>query len=37
MVTLYRPVNSEELKLVKNSGWKRFPPRLEQQPIFIRF
>jgi len=34
MVTLYRPVNSVELKLVRDSGWKRFPPRLEQQPIF---
>jgi len=34
MITLYRPVNYNELKLVKDSGWKRFPPRLEQQPIF---
>ena len=33
-VTLYRPVNSSELELVASSDWKRFPPRLEQQPIF---
>ena len=33
-VTLYRPVGPEELKLIEQSGWKKFPPRLEQQPIF---
>jgi hypothetical protein len=31
---LYRPVGPEELDLIKQSGWKRFPPRLAQQPIF---
>lgn len=31
---LYRPVGSEELKLVADSGWRRFPPRLPDQPIF---
>jgi hypothetical protein len=33
-VTLYRPVGPEELELIKQSGWKRFPPRLPEQPIF---
>lgn len=32
--TLYRPVNQKELDLIKESGWKRFPPRLPEQPIF---
>lgn len=31
---LYRPVGQKELELVKASGFKRFPPRLEWQPIF---
>jgi hypothetical protein len=31
---LYRPVGPEELELIKQSGWKRFPPRLPEQPIF---
>ena len=33
-ITLYRPVGQKELDLVKASGFKRFPPRLEWQPIF---
>ncbi len=33
-ITLYRPVGSEELALVRESGFRRFPPRLPQQPIF---
>jgi RNA:NAD 2''-phosphotransferase len=32
--TLYRPVGPEELKLIEESGWKSFPPRLPDQPIF---
>jgi hypothetical protein len=32
--TLYRPVGIKELVLISNSDWKRFPPRLEWQPIF---
>jgi hypothetical protein len=32
--TLYRPVGPNELELIKQSGWKRFPPRLPEQPIF---
>lgn len=34
LVTLYRPVGQRELELIKQSGYKRFPPRLEWQPIF---
>jgi hypothetical protein len=33
-VTLYRPVGPEELELIRQSGWRRFPPRLPEQPIF---
>jgi hypothetical protein len=32
--TLFRPVNGKELELIKESGWKKFPPRLPEQPIF---
>jgi hypothetical protein len=34
MTTLYRPVNQNELDLIEQSGWKAFPPRLPEQPIF---
>lgn len=33
-VILYRPVGPAELGLVRASGWRRFPPRLPEQPIF---
>lgn len=33
-VTLYRPVGQKELDLIAESGYRRFPPRLPQQPIF---
>src|SRR5438552_4781211 len=33
-VTLYRPVGQAELDLIRESGWRAFPPRLEWQPIF---
>jgi hypothetical protein len=33
-VTLYRPVGPRELELIEASGWKEFPPRLPEQPIF---
>jgi len=33
-VTLYRPTGLKELELVKQSGFKRWPPRLSFQPIF---
>lgn len=32
--TLYRPVGPAELSLIEASGWKAFPPRLPEQPIF---
>ena len=32
--TLYRPVGPKELKLIEDSGWTAFPPRLPEQPIF---
>ena len=34
-ITLYRPVNQAELDLIKSSGYKKFPPRLPEQPIGI--
>ena len=33
-VTLYRPVGPEELQLLRASGFKRWPARLPEQPIF---
>lgn|SRR5574337_466038 len=33
-VTLYRPVGPKELALIKKSKWKKFPPRLPEQPFF---
>jgi hypothetical protein len=33
-VTLYRPTGPEELALVAQSGYLRWPPRLPEQPIF---
>ena len=31
---LFRPVGPKELKLIEQSGWTKFPPRLPEQPIF---
>jgi hypothetical protein len=31
---LFRPVGPEELELIRQAGWSRFPPRLPEQPIF---
>lgn len=33
-VTMYRPVGPQELTLVETSGWRKWPPRLPEQPIF---
>lgn len=33
-ITLYRPTGPKELELVQASGFKRWPPRLPEQPIF---
>jgi len=34
VTVLYRPVGQKELELIRDSGWRQFPPRLEWQPIF---
>ena len=31
---LYRPVGPKELKLIADSGYSAFPPRLPEQPVF---
>jgi hypothetical protein len=33
-MTLWRPTGPVELGLVRDSGWRRWPPRLPDQPIF---
>lgn len=33
-VTLWRPTVPSELALVEQSGWRAWPPRLPNQPIF---
>lgn len=33
-VVMYRPTGPEEYELVANSGFTKWPPRLEGQPIF---
>jgi hypothetical protein len=33
-VILFRPVGPKELELIRQSGYKAFPPRLPEQPIF---
>ena len=33
-VTLWRPTGPKELALVEASGWREWPPRLPEQPIF---
>jgi hypothetical protein len=33
-IMMYRPTGPEELKLVEESGYKKWPPRLPEQPIF---
>lgn len=32
--TLYRPVGGRELELIEETGFRAFPPRLPEQPIF---
>ena len=34
VTTLYRPTGPDELALVRASEFKRWPPRLPEQPIF---
>jgi len=33
-VTLFRPTGPRELELLRSSGFRRWPPRLPEQPIF---
>ena len=33
-ITLYRPVGQKEYELIRASGFRAFPPRLDTQPIF---
>src|SRR5579863_10022421 len=32
--TLFRPVGNAELDLIRDRGWRTFPPRRPDQPIF---
>ena len=34
VITLWRPTGQKELDLVAATGWRRWPPRLPEQPIF---
>jgi hypothetical protein len=34
LVVLFRPVGPAELQLIAASGYREFPPRLPEQPIF---
>jgi hypothetical protein len=34
LVIMFRPTGPRELELVAASGWRRWPPRLPEQPIF---
>lgn len=34
VITLYRPTGPKEIALVEASGFRRWPPRLPDQPIF---
>ena len=34
LTTLYRPVGAGELELIRKSGFREFPRRLPEQPIF---
>jgi hypothetical protein len=33
-ITLFRPTGEKELALIRESGWRAFPPRLTDQPFF---
>ncbi|WP_213003230.1 hypothetical protein [Winogradskya consettensis] len=34
VLTLWRPTGPTEVELVRATGWRRWPPRLPEQPIF---
>ena len=33
-MTLFRPIGAAEHRLIADSAWRAFPPRLREQPIF---
>ena len=33
-ITLYRPMGQKEYELIRDAGFRSFPPRLATQPIF---
>ncbi len=33
-ITLYRPIGQKEYELIRDAGFRQFPPRLATQPIF---
>ena len=33
-ITLYRPIGQKEYELIRDTGFRSFPPRLPTQPIF---
>lgn len=34
VTTLFRPVGEKELELIRANGFRKFPPRLREQPFF---
>ena len=34
VIEMFRPVGPKELELLRESGFRRWPPRLPEQPIF---
>ena len=36
VVTLFRPTGEQELALIRDGGWKAFPPHLPDQPFFYQ-
>ena len=34
VTTLFRPVGPKEMELIRETGYRAFPPRLPEQPIF---
>lgn len=36
IVTMFRPTGLEELRLVRESGFKKWPARLQGQPLFVK-
>jgi hypothetical protein len=34
LITVFRPTGERELSLIRENGWRAFPPRLSGQPFF---